>query len=136
VDDSATEEQKKITMSSQQQKSPSNFPPRYLWHSLPPGITSQNRVIKFTNARLYKGNTFKNEDLWVRDGRVIDAAERFWDAASFSEFACDIMIDCEGHVLCPGFIDIQCNGEWKILAHPFLPDEHNQNLSLTMCTNP
>ena len=80
------------------------------WHSLPKDTNSHNRVIKFTNARVFLKGKFRREDLWVRDGRVIDPASRFWEAATFSEYACDLIVDCEGHILCPGFIDLQCNG--------------------------
>lgn len=90
---------------------PTISPPRTPWHSLPKDTNSHNRVIKFTNARVFLKGKFRREDLWVRDGRVIDPASRFWEAATFSEYACDLIVDCEGHILCPGFIDIQCNGE-------------------------
>ena len=87
-------------------------PPKTPWHSLPKDTNSHNRVIKFTNARVFLKGKFRREDLWVRDGRVIDPASRFWEAATFSEYACDLIVDCEGHILCPGFIDLQCNGEF------------------------
>jgi hypothetical protein len=74
-------------------------------------------VIKFTNARVFLKGKFRREDLWVRDGRVIDPASRFWEAATFSEYACDLIVDCEGHILCPGFIDLQCNGELGTSTH-------------------
>lgn len=90
---------------------PSTPQPVHLpWHRLPPRVSSRGKVIKFTNCRVYSDGAFKSEDLWVRDGRVIDPACRFWEAATFSEFACDVIVDCEGHILSPGFMDLQFNG--------------------------
>ena len=85
------------------------------WHRLPPSLSSRGKVLQFTNCRVYSDGVFKSEDLWVRDGRVIDPARRFWEAATFSEFACDVIVDCEGLILCPGFLDLQFNGALRLL---------------------
>jgi hypothetical protein len=77
---------------------------------LPPDTSSRGRVIKFTNCRVFLDGTFKSEDLWVRDGRVIDPRSRFYEAATFREYACDVIVDCEDNILCPGFLDLQING--------------------------
>lgn len=71
-------------------------------------------VVKFTNARVFLRGKLRREDLWVRDGRVIDPASRFWEAASFSEFACDLIVDCNNAILCPGLIDVQINGGYGV----------------------
>ena len=90
------------------------------WHELPLHTSSQGKVIKFTNCRVLTGAAFATEDLWVRDGRVIDPASRFWEAAAGGQsFACDLTVDCEGHILSPGFIDLQFNGAPR--AAPRLP---------------
>ena len=81
------------------------------WHSLPPNSCSRGRVIKFANAFIYIDGVFRYGDLWVRDGRVIDPASRFWEAVTFGEHSCDVAVDCEDNILSPGFIDIQFNGE-------------------------
>ena len=91
-------------------------PTRLFWHELPLDFSSRGRVIKFTNCRVYLDGKFKGEDLWVRDGRVIDPRSRFYEAATFREFACDVIVDCEDHILCPGFLDLQLNGAPRLRA--------------------
>jgi len=71
-------------------------------------------VVKFANARVFLRGKLRREDLWVRDGRVIDPASRFWEAATFSEFACDLIVDCKNAILCPGLIDVQINGGYGV----------------------
>lgn len=67
-------------------------------------------------------------------------ATRFWEAATFSEFACDLIVDCCGHVLCPGMIDIQTNGAYGCdFSDPAITttDIHNvcTKLLATGCTS-
>jgi N-acetylglucosamine-6-phosphate deacetylase len=76
---------------------------------LPPVTT-----LKFTNCRVYTPRGLLPDDLWVRHGRVIDPATRFWEAASLSEYACDVIVDCGGCILAPGFIDVQINGAYGV----------------------
>ena len=88
-------------------------PARCKWHDLPPGTSSRGRVIKFTNCRVFLDGAFKTEDLWVRDGRVIDPRSRFYEATTFREYAYDMVVDCENNILCPGFLDLQINGSCR-----------------------
>ncbi|KAK6043411.1 hypothetical protein COOONC_19084, partial [Cooperia oncophora] len=46
----------------------------------------------------------------VRDGKIIDAANIFYDERRKA----DIQVDCEGQILSPGFIDIQINGGFGV----------------------
>ncbi len=87
-------------------------PARCKWYDLPPGTSSRGRVLKFTNCRVFLDGAFKSEDLWVRDGRVIDPRSRFYEATTFREYAYDVVVDCEDNILCPGFLDLQINGSW------------------------
>ncbi len=72
-------------------------------------------MIKFSNCRLLiAGGSLVEQDLWVQNGRVIDPAHRFWEAKSSLEYACDIVVDCMGCILSPGFIDLQFNGGYGV----------------------
>ena len=71
-------------------------------------------VVQFTNARVFLRGRVRHEDLWVRDGRVIDPRPRFWEAQSRNEFSAELIVDCGGAILSPGFLDIQINGGFGV----------------------
>ncbi len=52
------------------------------------------------DGRLVRG------DLWVRKGRILDPLHLFYKEKKKA----DIVIDCSGFLISPGFIDIQING--------------------------
>ena len=71
----------------------------------------KNQVVKFRSANLFGcGSEKESEDLWICDGKIIDAKSRFWLAREHKEFAADVEVDCSGLCICPGFIDWQLNG--------------------------
>ena len=51
------------------------------------------------------------EDLWVRDGKVMNPEIIFFE----EKIAADVKIDCKNMIIAPGFIDVQINGEYFIL---------------------
>ncbi|EPB71075.1 hypothetical protein ANCCEY_09824 [Ancylostoma ceylanicum] len=67
------------------------------------------KLIQFVNAKVLRDGKITWDHLWVRDGKIIDGAAVFYD----EKREADIQIDCEGHILSPGFIDIQINGEFR-----------------------
>lgn len=46
-------------------------------------------------------------DVWVREGKLIDPLKLFY----VDKKSPDVVVDCRGLIIAPGFIDIQINGE-------------------------
>jgi N-acetylglucosamine-6-phosphate deacetylase len=70
--------------------------------------TSQPKVVKFTNGLLLKNGELVAGDLWVSSetGRIISPQSAFYSA----HLQPDRIVDLEGKILSPGFIDVQING--------------------------
>lgn len=78
------------------------------------------------NCRLFKNNALVYDDLWIRysprywrillislfwsGDRIIDAEEKFWTASQSSEYQFTQVVDMHGHIIAPGYIDLQMNG--------------------------
>lgn len=82
-------------------------------------------ITKFTNCRLLRSTTSSNpnsqcpvtyslveEDLWTSSlsGTILDGQQVFYDLKSKP----DVVIDCGGKIISPGFIDIQLNGGFGV----------------------
>lgn len=63
--------------------------------------------------------------------RIIDPAARFWEAHGVGEFMADRVIDCDGGILCPGFIDVQVRGAgfYSVVSS----NNHNQRVRVCAC---
>ncbi|KAJ9609835.1 N-acetyl-glucosamine-6-phosphate deacetylase [Cladophialophora chaetospira] len=70
--------------------------------------TSYPRVTKLTNGLLLKNGQLLSGDLWVSSetGRIISPQSAFYA----SHLKADRVVDLEGRILSPGFIDVQING--------------------------
>ncbi|KAL1301873.1 hypothetical protein AAFC00_006055 [Neodothiora populina] len=70
----------------------------------------QNLITKLTNCRLVKGNTLVEEDLWIssQTGKILPAQEIFYE----HQLGPDQIIDLQGRIVSPGFIDSQFNGAY------------------------
>ncbi|XGW19005.1 hypothetical protein V3C99_003090 [Haemonchus contortus] len=64
------------------------------------------KLVQFINAKVLRSGQLIWDHVWVRDGKIIDAATVFYTERRRA----DIQVDCEGLILSPGFIDIQING--------------------------
>lgn len=64
-------------------------------------------LLQFTNCDILRDHQIIREDLWVRNGKIINPENIFFVEKSFA----DKKIDCKGALICPGFIDIQINGK-------------------------
>ena len=71
-------------------------------------------VLKVVNVKLLRNGAFVSDDLWVRGGRIIDPAMRFWEAHDVEQYAAETIVDGHGALCCPGLIDIQINGAFGI----------------------
>lgn len=72
-----------------------------------PAPADQDRLIQFTNCRLVRGHQLLRDDLWVRDGKIINPEPIFFDEQSKAHSR----IDCGGAIIAPGYLDLQINGE-------------------------
>lgn len=73
-------------------------------------IKNSKSLVKFFNCTLLRGHKLVQEDLWVRDGKIINPEKVFFDERNFA----DVEIDCDGALISPGFIDLQINGEFSL----------------------
>lgn len=63
-------------------------------------------VIQLTNCRLIRNKKLIKDDLWIRDGRILDPIKLFYE----EKRQADMQIDCGDLIISPGFIDLQLNG--------------------------
>lgn len=67
-------------------------------------------ITQFINCRILREHRLQREDLWVREGRILDPEKLFFDEQGFA----DERVDCEGSIIAPGFIDVQINGGYGV----------------------
>ncbi|KAK6420972.1 N-acetyl-glucosamine-6-phosphate deacetylase [Oleoguttula sp. CCFEE 5521] len=68
----------------------------------------RTRITKFTGGLLVRGNELVKEDLWISSdtGKILHGQEAFYE----HHITPDEVIDLNGKILAPGFIDVQFNG--------------------------
>ncbi|XP_071949834.1 N-acetylglucosamine-6-phosphate deacetylase-like [Antedon mediterranea] len=71
-----------------------------------PSKYSQSPIIQFRDCRLLYKHEIVREDLWVRDGIILDPEKLFYEEKAYA----DIQYNCNGRLIAPGFIDVQING--------------------------
>ncbi|XP_075941301.1 N-acetylglucosamine-6-phosphate deacetylase [Anarhichas minor] len=71
---------------------------------------SDASITQFINCRILREHQLQREDLWVRDGRILDPEKLFFDEQGYA----DEHVNCEGSIIAPGFIDVQINGGYGI----------------------
>uniref|UniRef100_A0AAQ5XWB0 N-acetylglucosamine-6-phosphate deacetylase n=1 Tax=Amphiprion ocellaris TaxID=80972 RepID=A0AAQ5XWB0_AMPOC len=74
------------------------------------GSVSDAPITQFINCRILRDHKLQREDLWVREGRILDPEKLFFDELGYA----DERVDCEGSIIAPGFIDVQINGGYGI----------------------
>jgi N-acetylglucosamine-6-phosphate deacetylase len=71
-------------------------------------------VVQFVNCFLVRNDSLIWEDLWLQEDKIIDPQPRFWKAKREHRFAADVIVDCGGLIIAPGFIDLQINGAFGV----------------------
>ncbi|TVY15879.1 N-acetylglucosamine-6-phosphate deacetylase [Lachnellula arida] len=71
-------------------------------------MINNERITKFTNCRLVKGDELVEQDLWVSSatGKIVRSQEAFYGAHATP----DATINLGGRIISPGLIDVQLNG--------------------------
>ncbi|XP_042564537.1 N-acetylglucosamine-6-phosphate deacetylase [Clupea harengus] len=67
-------------------------------------------ITQFINCRILRDHKIQREDLWVREGKILDPEKLFFDEKGFA----DQRIDCKNKIIAPGFIDVQINGGYGV----------------------
>lgn len=70
-----------------------------------------SKLQQFVNCRILRDGQLIKEDLWVRNGLIVNPEKVFFD----EKIKCDTKVNCKGAIIAPGFIDVQINGE-KIIV--------------------
>lgn len=71
------------------------------------------KLVQFTNCRLVRGGKIVTEDdLWVREGKIVDPEKIFFDEKAQSH----LRVDCKAALIAPGFIDLQINGKYILFS--------------------
>lgn len=65
---------------------------------------------QFYNCQILRDGKIIVEDLWVRDGKIVNPEKIFYD----EKLLPDVRIDCQGALISPGYIELQINGGFGI----------------------
>ncbi|XP_077475954.1 N-acetylglucosamine-6-phosphate deacetylase isoform X2 [Stigmatopora argus] len=71
---------------------------------------SEAPITQLINCRILREHQIQREDLWVREGKILDPEKLFFDERAYA----DERVDCGGAILAPGFIDVQINGGFGV----------------------
>ncbi|XP_063286660.1 N-acetylglucosamine-6-phosphate deacetylase [Pelobates fuscus] len=67
-------------------------------------------ITQFINCTVLRDHELQREDLWVRQGKILNPEKLFFDEKA----SADVQIDCKGRIIAPGFIDTQINGGFGV----------------------
>ncbi|XP_030836998.1 N-acetylglucosamine-6-phosphate deacetylase-like [Strongylocentrotus purpuratus] len=70
------------------------------------GLVSHHPIIQFRNCRILHQRRIIRDDLWVRNGEILNPRKLFWEEKGYA----DHQIDCQNAIIVPGYIDVQING--------------------------
>ncbi|XP_049600515.1 N-acetylglucosamine-6-phosphate deacetylase [Syngnathus scovelli] len=71
---------------------------------------SEAPITQLLNCRILRDHRLQSEDLWVREGKILNPEKLFFDEQAYA----DEQVDCGGAIVAPGFIDVQINGGYGV----------------------
>jgi len=90
------------------------------------GSTKRGKITQFINCRLLRNHAIVADDLWVRDGEILNPEKLFFEERVIA----DEYVDCQGMLLVPGFIDVQINGMARLIFDNLMCDKSNNGSNL------
>ena len=69
-------------------------------------VMSDGKIKQFRNCRILSKHQIIREDLWVRNGKILNPEKVFFD----ERVQADIVVDCQNNIISPGYIELQING--------------------------
>uniref|UniRef100_A0A4W3HNK5 N-acetylglucosamine-6-phosphate deacetylase n=1 Tax=Callorhinchus milii TaxID=7868 RepID=A0A4W3HNK5_CALMI len=82
-------------------------------------------IIQFHNCRILKDHKLRREDLWIREGKILNPEKLFFDEKG----SADVQIDCKERIIAPGYIDVQINGGY---GYDFSLETDNVNCGISV----
>lgn len=91
------------------------------------GSVSKSAITQFRNCRILHHQEIIRDDLWVRNGEILDPRKLFWEEKGYA----DLQVDCQNAIIVPGYIDVQINGGfgYDFSSEPELVKEGVQKVS-------
>lgn len=74
--------------------------------SVMPSKVKDGCIYQFRNCKILWKHSLVVEDLWIREGKILNPEKLFFDEQAYA----DVQIDCGGCLIAPGYIDVQING--------------------------
>lgn len=65
-------------------------------------------IVQFINCSLLRNHEIINDDLWVRNGKIVNPEKIFFE----EKLKASKKINCQGALIAPGYIDVQINGKF------------------------
>lgn len=65
-------------------------------------MNNLGKFFKYMNCYLIRDGDLIEDDLWVRDGIIVNFEYIFF----LEKVIVDVIVDCDGVILCFGFIDV------------------------------
>uniref|UniRef100_A0A336LUT2 N-acetylglucosamine-6-phosphate deacetylase n=1 Tax=Culicoides sonorensis TaxID=179676 RepID=A0A336LUT2_CULSO len=73
-------------------------------------MSHHNKLLQFFNCRILRNSAIIKEDLWVRNGKIINPEKVFFD----EKVQAHERYDCKNAIISPGFIELQINGGYGV----------------------